>query len=54
MKIITFYSDSHYEMYNDYFLSSYNKHLSEHKLIAKKIEHIMICLFLLKNPTANL
>lgn len=40
MKIITFYSDSHYEMYNDYFLSSYNKHLSEHKLIAKKIEQV--------------
>lgn len=40
MKIITFYSDSHYEMYNDFFLESYNKHLREHTLITKKIEQI--------------
>lgn len=40
MKIITFYSDSHFEMYNKFFLESYNKYLSHHKLIAKKIEQI--------------
>jgi hypothetical protein len=40
MKIITFYSDSHLEVYNNYFLESYNKYLSHHKLISKKIEQI--------------
>jgi len=40
MKIITFYSDSHYEIYKDYFLPSYEKYLYNHKLISKKIEQI--------------
>jgi hypothetical protein len=40
MKIITFYSDSHLEIYNNYFLDSYNNYLSEHKLISKKIDQI--------------
>ena len=40
LKIITFYSDSHLEIYNNFFLSSYNKFLSENELIAKKIEQI--------------
>jgi hypothetical protein len=40
MKIITFYSDSHLEIYNNYFLESYYKYLSGHKLISKKIEQI--------------
>ena len=40
MKIITFYSDSHFDMYSRYFLESYNKYLSHHELITKKIEQI--------------
>jgi hypothetical protein len=40
MKVITFYSDSHSTIYNDYFLESFNKYLSHHKLISKKIEQI--------------
>lgn len=40
LKIITFYSDSHFEIYNNFFLSSYNKFLSENELISKKIEQI--------------
>jgi hypothetical protein len=40
MKIITFYSDSHLRIYNDYFLESYKKYLSHHRLISKKIEQI--------------
>jgi hypothetical protein len=40
MKIVTFYSDSHLRIYNDYFLESYKKYLSHHRLISKKIEQI--------------
>lgn len=40
MKIITFYSDSHYNIYNDYFLPSYKNYLSQNKLITKKINQI--------------
>jgi hypothetical protein len=40
MKILTFYSDSHLDMYNNYFLSSYKKYLSGHKLISKKIDQM--------------
>jgi hypothetical protein len=38
MKLITFYSDSHKDIYENYFLKSYNEHLSNYKLIATKIE----------------
>lgn len=40
LKILTFYSDSHFEMYNNFFLPSYNKFLSENELISKKIDQI--------------
>ena len=40
MKIITFYSDSHSDIYHDFFLRSCQKYLSNHKLIVKKIEQI--------------
>lgn len=41
MKLLTFYSDTHKELYEKYFLSSYNKHLSEDfELIAKHITQI--------------
>lgn len=41
MKLLTFYSDSHEKMYNDYFLKSFNEHLSNSfELIPKKIEQI--------------
>jgi hypothetical protein len=40
MKLLTFYSDSHFEMYARYFLPSYREHLSHHQLIAKRIEQL--------------
>lgn len=40
MKLITFYSESHIDIYTEYFLKSYNKYLSDYKLISKKIEQI--------------
>jgi hypothetical protein len=40
-KILTFYSDTHKILYEDYFLKSYKKHLSnDFKLLEKKIEQI--------------
>jgi len=40
LKILTFYSDSHYKMFNDFFISSYDKYLSKYELIVKKINQI--------------
>jgi hypothetical protein len=40
MKLLTFYSDSHREIFNDYFLPSYQKHLQGYRLIAKHIEQL--------------
>lgn len=40
MKVITFYSDSHKKIYENYFLNSYKEQLSRHKLITKKIDQI--------------
>ena len=41
MKLLTFYSDSHQKMYNDYFLISFNEHLKDSfELNPKKIEQI--------------
>jgi len=41
MKLLTFYSDSHEEMYENYFLESYNKYLSDSfDLLPNKIEQI--------------
>jgi len=40
MKLLTFYSDSHFEMYAGYFLPSYQEHLSHHQLIAKRIDQL--------------
>jgi hypothetical protein len=40
-KILTFYSDSHSVLYNDYFLKSYNKYLSKnYTLLTKKIDQL--------------
>jgi len=40
-KILTFYSETHKILYEDYFLKSYNKHLSnDFKLLDKKIDQI--------------
>jgi hypothetical protein len=32
LKILTFYSDSHYKMFNDFFISSYDKYLSKYEI----------------------
>lgn len=40
MKLLTFYSDSHEQMYERYFLESFNKQLSHYKLHAKRIDQI--------------
>lgn len=40
MKIITFYSDTHYSIYSGFFLDSYKKYLSHHELISKKVSQI--------------
>jgi len=41
MDLLTFYSDSHKEIYEDYFLKSFNEHLSESfDLKVKKIEQL--------------
>jgi len=43
MKLLTFYSDSHEEMYTNYFLDSYNKYLTQSfELILNKIEQICV------------
>jgi hypothetical protein len=43
MKLLTFYSESHEEMYEKYFLDSYNKYLSQSfELIPNKIEQICV------------
>jgi hypothetical protein len=40
-KVLTFYSDSHSVLYNDYFLKSYNKYLSKnYTLLTKKIDQL--------------
>lgn len=40
-KILTFYSDTHKILYEDYFLKSYEKHLSkDFKLLVKKVDQI--------------
>jgi hypothetical protein len=40
-KILTFYSESHSILYNDYFLKSYEKYLSqEYVLLSKKIDQV--------------
>ena len=42
-KILTFYSDTHKILYEDYFLKSYTKHLSkDFKLLEKKIDQISV------------
>lgn len=40
MKILTFYSDTHKYLYKDFFLKSFDEHLSDHKLIAKYIDQL--------------
>ncbi len=43
MKLLTFYSDSHEEMYTNYFLDSYNKYLTQSfELIPNKIDQICV------------
>jgi len=40
VKLLTFYSESHREMYERYFLASFQKHLTGYELRAKRIEQI--------------
>jgi hypothetical protein len=40
MKLLTFYSQSHSEMYKKYFLASFQKHLIGYELHAKRIDQI--------------
>ena len=40
MKLLTFYSDSHKQMYERYFLKSFNKHLGHYELHPKRIGQI--------------
>lgn len=42
MKLLTFYSNSHSEMYARYFLPSYWENLVHHRLIAKQIEQLSV------------
>lgn len=38
MRVLTIYTDSHKYLYKDYFLLSFNEHLSDHKLVAKYLD----------------